>query len=146
MKFVLLINLKLLTIANSFLMKIAEHENFNTNKYENANYCWHFHIYKQRKFHTRKKVYNLGNRGRVNKLRRTEQTLQTKEKLINRLLLPRRGVHNHSNAREDPPNNTALDKTGPRQRTVTKPNKAQTKNNTRTTRLRTVNLKDYSGS
>ena len=47
MKFVLLINLKLheLTIANSFLLHIAEHENFSANKYENANYCWHFHIY-----------------------------------------------------------------------------------------------------
>ena len=45
MKFVLLINLKLLTIANSFLQNIAEHENFSANKYENANYCWHFHIH-----------------------------------------------------------------------------------------------------
>ena len=38
-KFVLLINLKLLTIANSFLLEIAAHENFSANKYENANYC-----------------------------------------------------------------------------------------------------------
>ena len=45
MKFVPLINLKLLTTANSFLLNIAEHENFSANKYENANYCWHFHIY-----------------------------------------------------------------------------------------------------
>ena len=45
MKFVLLINLKLLTIANSFLLRIAEYEYFSANKYENANYCWHFHIY-----------------------------------------------------------------------------------------------------
>ena len=45
MEFVLLINLKLLTIANSFLLNIAEHENFSANKYENANHCWHFHIY-----------------------------------------------------------------------------------------------------
>ena len=45
MKFVQLINLKLLTIVNSFLLNIAEHENFSANKYENANYCWHFHIY-----------------------------------------------------------------------------------------------------
>ena len=37
-------NLKLPTIANSFLLNIAEHENFSANKYENANYCWHFHI------------------------------------------------------------------------------------------------------
>ena len=28
------INLKLLTIANSFLISIAEHENFSANKYE----------------------------------------------------------------------------------------------------------------
>ena len=63
MKFVL-INLKLLIIANSFLLNIAEHENFSANKYENVNYCWHFHIYKQRKFHAQlswawKKFYNL---------------------------------------------------------------------------------------
>ena len=32
MKFVLLINLKLLTTANSFLLNIAEHENFSANK------------------------------------------------------------------------------------------------------------------
>ena len=37
MKFVLLISLKL-TIANSFLLNIAEHENFTANKYENVNY------------------------------------------------------------------------------------------------------------
>ena len=36
MKFILLLNLKLLTIANSFLLNIAEHENFSANKYENA--------------------------------------------------------------------------------------------------------------
>ena len=36
MKFVLLINLQLLTIANCFLLNIAEHENFPANKYENA--------------------------------------------------------------------------------------------------------------
>ena len=23
---------------------MAEHENFSANKYENASYCWHFHI------------------------------------------------------------------------------------------------------
>ena len=39
------INLKSLTITNSFLLKMARHENFSANKYENANYCWHFHIY-----------------------------------------------------------------------------------------------------
>ena len=34
-------------IANNgkFFLNIAEHENFSANKYENANYCWHFHIY-----------------------------------------------------------------------------------------------------
>ena len=37
MKFVLLINLKLLTTANSFLLNITEHEIFSANKYENAN-------------------------------------------------------------------------------------------------------------
>ena len=45
MKLVLLRNLKLLTIANYFLLIIAEHENFSGNKYENANYCWRFHVY-----------------------------------------------------------------------------------------------------
>ena len=44
MNFVLLITFKLLTIANSFLLNIAEHGNLSANKYENANYCWHFHI------------------------------------------------------------------------------------------------------
>ena len=38
MKFVLLINLKLLTNANSSLLNIAEHENFSANENENANY------------------------------------------------------------------------------------------------------------
>ena len=37
MKFVLLINLKLLTFANSFLINIAEYEIFSANKYESAN-------------------------------------------------------------------------------------------------------------
>ena len=45
MKFALLINIKLLTIANSFLLNIAEHEIFSGNKYENANNSWHFRIY-----------------------------------------------------------------------------------------------------
>ena len=45
MKFVLVIYLKLLTIANSFLLNKAEHENFSADKYENASYCWLFHIY-----------------------------------------------------------------------------------------------------
>ena len=39
-KFFLLINLKLLTTENSFLLNIAERENFSANKHENANYCW----------------------------------------------------------------------------------------------------------
>ena len=34
---VLLINLKILKIVNSFLLNIAEHEKFSANKYENAN-------------------------------------------------------------------------------------------------------------
>ena len=38
-------NLKLLTTTSSFLLNIAEHENVSANKYENANYRWHFHIY-----------------------------------------------------------------------------------------------------
>ena len=37
MKFILLINLKLLTTANSFLLNTAEHQNSSANKYENAN-------------------------------------------------------------------------------------------------------------
>ena len=41
-EFVLLITFKLLQIAKSSLHKIAEHEDFSANKYENANYCWHF--------------------------------------------------------------------------------------------------------
>ena len=44
MKFDLLINLKLLTIANSLVLNIAEHENYSANKYEYASYCCHFHI------------------------------------------------------------------------------------------------------
>ena len=35
MKFIPLINLKLLTSANSFSLNIAEHENFSANKYGN---------------------------------------------------------------------------------------------------------------
>ena len=45
MKFVLLISLKLLTNANSFLLNIPEHENFSANKFEKANYCLHFHVF-----------------------------------------------------------------------------------------------------
>ena len=37
-KFFLLINLRLLTIANSFLLNIAEKENFSANKHENASW------------------------------------------------------------------------------------------------------------
>ena len=45
MKFVLLINLKFLIITNSSLLNVAEQEHFSANEYENANYCWHFHIH-----------------------------------------------------------------------------------------------------
>ena len=51
MKFVLLINLKLLTINCKFFLaygNIAEHEDFFANKYENANYYWHFHTYQEK--------------------------------------------------------------------------------------------------
>ena len=70
MKFVLLINIKLLNIVISFLLNIAEHENWFANKYENANFYWHFHIHKQRKFHAQlswawKKFYDLGARSAV---------------------------------------------------------------------------------
>ena len=37
-EFVLLINLKLLKTANSFLLNIVEHENISADKYENTNY------------------------------------------------------------------------------------------------------------
>ena len=37
MNFVLLINLTLLKTEHVFLLNIVEHENFSTNKYENAN-------------------------------------------------------------------------------------------------------------
>ena len=36
---------KLLTNTNSSWLNIAEHENFFANKYENANFCWHFYIF-----------------------------------------------------------------------------------------------------
>ena len=48
MKFILLINIKLLTITNSVLLNIAEHEKFSVNKFENANNEYenaNFHIY-----------------------------------------------------------------------------------------------------
>ena len=38
-------NHKLLTIVSSFLLNIAEQENFSANKYESANYWWYFIIY-----------------------------------------------------------------------------------------------------
>ena len=53
MKFVPLINLKVLTITISVLLNTAEHEIFSANKYENSSYCWHSHIYKQRKIHAK---------------------------------------------------------------------------------------------
>ena len=37
MNFFMLINLRFVTNALSFLLNIAEHENFSANKYENAN-------------------------------------------------------------------------------------------------------------
>ena len=40
MEFLLLINLKLPTIANSVLLNEAEHEIFSANKYEDANYSY----------------------------------------------------------------------------------------------------------
>ena len=49
MKFVLLINLKLLTLQILSLLNSAEHEIFSANKHENANNILHFHI--SRKFH-----------------------------------------------------------------------------------------------
>ena len=46
MKIVLLINKSQITNnCTIFFARIPEHENFSANKYENANYCWHFHIY-----------------------------------------------------------------------------------------------------
>ena len=39
MKFFKLIILKLLKKPNTFLLNMADHENFSANKYENANYC-----------------------------------------------------------------------------------------------------------
>ena len=52
-------------ICKFFLSKYSlKHEKFSANKYENDDYCWHFHIYQQRNFRTRlswawKKFYNL---------------------------------------------------------------------------------------
>ena len=39
------IKLKLPIAANSFLLNIAELENFSANKCENASYCWHAFSY-----------------------------------------------------------------------------------------------------
>ena len=44
------------------VLKSAEHEITSADKYENANLCWHFHIFQQRKFDTqlnstRKQLY-----------------------------------------------------------------------------------------
>ena len=63
MKFDPLINLKLLTIANSFLLNITEHEIFSANKYENANMAFSYLL--AEKFHAQlswawKKFYNPG--------------------------------------------------------------------------------------
>ena len=64
MKFVPLINLRLLTIANYFLLHIAEYDNVSAYKYENTDYGRRFQIYTQRKFHAQlswawKKFLNL---------------------------------------------------------------------------------------
>ena len=40
--FFMLINLKLLTIANSVLLIIAKHEQFSADKYENAKYSFSY--------------------------------------------------------------------------------------------------------
>ena len=50
MKFFMLINLKLLTMPNSFLLNITEHENFSANEYENANFSSHFSYLLAEKF------------------------------------------------------------------------------------------------
>ena len=42
--------LKIFTTANSVLLNIEEHEKFSANKYENANYYWHFHIFSRENF------------------------------------------------------------------------------------------------
>ena len=44
------------------VLSSAEHEIFLADKYENTNFCWHFHIDKYRKFHNllnkaRKQLY-----------------------------------------------------------------------------------------
>ena len=44
-KFVLVINLKLRTVANSFFLNLAEHENFSAKNMKMPTICWHFHIY-----------------------------------------------------------------------------------------------------
>ena len=65
MKFFMLINLNLLTIANSFLLNIAEHEIFSANKYENANFVGIFIFISRENFmlssveHEKSFIYNL---------------------------------------------------------------------------------------
>ena len=67
-KFVMFKNLRLLTIANSFLLNIAELAIFSANKYENAKFNDFFIISSRENFmlrwveHEKKKVYNLGAR------------------------------------------------------------------------------------
>ena len=39
-----------LQILSNQIPNIAEHENFYANKYENANYCCHFHIISRENF------------------------------------------------------------------------------------------------
>ena len=61
----ILINLKILTIAHSFLLNVGEHEHFSANEYENVNYCCHFSYFLAEKISwsaelSMKKFYNLG--------------------------------------------------------------------------------------
>ena len=64
MKFVLLIDLKLLSTANYFLLNIAEHESFSADKYENANYSYLLtkKISCSAELSMKKMFYNLGPR------------------------------------------------------------------------------------
>ena len=59
LKFVLLIKLKLLTVTNSFLLNIADNENFSVNKYENAIFKFNNRNFHAQLSKARKKFYNL---------------------------------------------------------------------------------------
>ena len=69
MKFVLLINLKLLTIANSFLLDIAEHENMKLLAFALAGEICSAEL-------SMKKSYNLGARCEVNAFIRLANSLE----------------------------------------------------------------------